>query len=187
MIAIILAGGKSSRLGKDKGVIAIGGKKMIDIVIESVRESKAEDLFIATSTNAPMTRKYCERKEYKVIETPGEGYHEDLRYLLVRHPEFVSIACDIPFIKGEHINAITDFYYEKSSNVSITGAVPLDRLPSYVAPSYVFEYENRELVAFGLNIVTNAKKNLPFVFNDPLLAININTAYDLRYLFSAFL
>lgn len=161
---------------------------MIDIVIESVRESKAEDFFIATSTNAPITRKYCERKDYNVIETPGEGYHEDLRYLLSLHPEFVSIACDVPFIKGEHIDAIIDFYYEKSSSshISITGAVPRGIIPSYVVPSYVFEYENRELVAFGLNIVTNAKRNLPFVFNDPLLAVNINTGYDLRIANSIF-
>ena len=188
MIAIILAGGKSSRLGKDKGVIEIGGKKMIDIVIESVRESKAEDFFIATSTNAPMTRKYCERKDCNAIETPGEGYHEDLRYLLSRHPEFVSVACDIPFIKGEHIDAIIDFYfyYEKRRRISITGAVPRDIIPSSVVPSYVFEYENRELVAVGLNVVTNAKRNLPFVFNDPLLAVNINTGYDLGMASSIF-
>jgi adenosylcobinamide-phosphate guanylyltransferase len=180
MIAIILAGGKSSRMEKDKGVIKIGGKPLIDSVVESVKGSKVEDLFIATSLNAPMTKKYCDKKRYNIIETTGKGYHEDLHYLLSLHPGFVSIACDIPFLKAEHINSIIDFYNEFDRGNSITGVVPLDIIPSYVVPSYVFEYEERKLVAVGLNIVTNARKNLPFIFTDPLLAININTTYDLE-------
>ena len=179
MIAIILAGGKSSRMGNDKGVIALRGKRMIEFVIERVRESQVEDFFIATSRNAQMTEAYCEMKAYKVIETPGEGYHADLRYLLSLHPEFVSLACDIPFIRSEHIDAIIEYYDERDSHSSITGAVPLDILPPYVIPSYVFEYEGRKMVAFGLNVVTGSKESVPFVFLDPLLTININTAYDL--------
>ena len=179
MIAIILAGGKSSRMGKDKGVIALKGKRMIDFAIERVRESRVEDFFIATSKNAPMTGTYCKRKAYKIIETPGDGYHADLRYLLSLHPEFVSLACDIPFIRSAHIDAIIEYYYERDNHSSITGAVPLDILPPYVIPSYVFEYESRKMVAFGLNVVTGSKEDVPFVFPDPLLTININTAYDL--------
>jgi adenosylcobinamide-phosphate guanylyltransferase len=182
MIAVILAGGKSSRMGKEKGVIEVRGKKMIDLVVERVRESKAEDFFIATSLNASMTRKYCQIRRYTEIETPGRGYHEDLRYLLQIYPEFVSVACDIPFLRSEHIDAIIDFYAEKSSssNNSVTGVILRDIIPSPIVPTYVFEYEGRKLVACGLNVVTSSKNSFPFLFNDPLLAININTPYDLE-------
>jgi GTP:adenosylcobinamide-phosphate guanylyltransferase len=198
MIAIILAGGKSSRLGegKEKALIKIdrsgseAQKRLIDLVVESVRDSKAEGFLVAISKNTPKTAEYCKSQDYELLETPRKGYHADLRYLLARYPEFVSVACDIAFLKPEYINSIIDFYIHNdrgignstrtSTHTSITGAVPRDIIPSSVVPSYVFEHDGRKLVAAGLNIVTNSRKNLPFVFNDPLLAININTPLDLE-------
>ncbi len=194
MIAIILAGGKSSRLGegKEKALIKIDRsgsesetqKRLIDLVIENVRDSKAEGFLVAISKNTPKTAEYCKSHDYVLLETPGKGYHADLRYLLARYPEFVSVACDIAFLKPAHINSIIDFYshndFDRGNSTSITGAVPLDIIPPYVVPSYVFEHNGRKLVAVGLNIVTNGRKNLPLVFNDPLLAININTPLDLE-------
>ena len=192
MIAIILAGGKSSRLGegKEKALIKIDRsgsesetqKRLIDLVVENVRDSKAEEFLVAISKNTPKTAEYCKSQDYELLETPGKGYHADLRYLLARYPEFVSVACDIAFLKPEHINAIIDFYIydDPGRGNSITGAVPLDIIPPSVVPSYVFEHDGRKLVAVGLNIVTKGRKNLPFVFNDPLLAININTPLDLE-------
>ena len=196
MIAIILAGGKSSRLGegKEKALIKIDRsgsgseipKRLIDLVVENVRDSKAEGFLVAISKNTPKTAEYCKSQDYELLETPGKGYHADLRYLLAHYHEFVSVACDIAFLKPEHINSIIDFYIHNDSGIgnstctSITGAVPQDIIPPYVVPSYVFEHDGRKLVAVGLNIVTKGRKNLPFVFNDPLLAININTPLDLE-------
>ena len=196
MIAIILAGGKSSRLGegKEKALIKIDRsgsgseipKRLIDLVVENVRDSKAEGFLVAISKNTPKTAEYCKSQDYELLETPGKGYHADLRYLLAHYHEFVSVACDIAFLKPEHINSIIDFYIHNDSGIgnstctSITGAVPQDIIPPYVVPSYVFEHDGRKLVAVGLNIVTKGRKNLPFVFNDPLLAININTPRDLE-------
>nr|QNO52211.1 adenosylcobinamide-phosphate guanylyltransferase [Methanosarcinales archaeon ANME-1 ERB6] len=192
MIAIILAGGKSSRLGegKEKALIKIdrseseNQKRLIDLVVENVRDSKAEGFLIAISKNTPKTAEYYKSQDYELLETPGKGYHADLRYLLARYPEFVSVACDIAFLKPEHINSIIDFYihndFGRGNSTSITGAVPRDIIPPSVVPSYVFEHDGRKLVAVGLNIVTHSRKNLPLVFNDPLLAININTPLDLE-------
>ncbi len=181
MIAIILAGGKSSRLGEgiEKALIEIGGKRLIDLVVESVRESKAEDFLVAITKNTPKTRKYCKLLNYKTVETPGEGYHEDLQYLLLRYPEFVSVACDIPFLRNGHINAMIDAYLSRKPRISITGAVPLDIVPENITPSYVFKHGGKEFVSCGINVVTTSEDSIPFVFNDPLLAINVNTSDDL--------
>ena len=183
MIAIILAGGESSRLGegKEKALIKIdgSGKRLIDLVVESVRESKAEDFLLAITKNTPKTGEYCKLVNYKTIETPGEGYHEDLQFLLLRYPEFVSIASDIPFLRSKHINAIMDAYLSHRPRISITGAVPLNIVPKNITPGYVFEHEGKKLVSCGINVVTSSENSIPFVFNEPLLAINVNTSDDL--------
>jgi len=188
MIAIILAGGKSSRLNrgtyteKEKALIKIGKrgnqKRLLEVVVETVRESNVEDFFVAVTKNTPKTREYCKLANFKTVETPGGGYHEDLWYLLPRYPEFVSVACDIPFLKSEHINVIIDAYL--SHRISVTGAIPRDLLPESITPSHSFESGGKELVSCGINVVTNSKDSIPFVFDDPLLAININTDTDLR-------
>jgi len=186
MIAIILAGGKSSRMRgheeeKEKALLMFGRsgnqKRLLDLVVESVRNSKVEDFFVAITQNTPKTEGYCKSVGYKTVETPGKGYHEDLHYLLLSYPAFVSIACDIPFLRSEHINAIIDAYL--AHHISITGAVPLTIMPKGITPSYTFEHGGKTLVSCGINVVTRSEDSIPFIFDDPLLAININTAEDL--------
>jgi adenosylcobinamide-phosphate guanylyltransferase len=188
MIAIILAGGESSRMRgisverREKALITIdrrgNQKRLIDLVVESVRESKVEDFFVAITKNTPRTEGYCKSVGYKTVETPGKGYHEDLHYLLISYPEFVSVTCDIPFLRKEHINALIDAYL--AYHISITGAVPLAIMPKGITPSYTFDHGGKKLVSCGINVVTRSEDSIPFIFDDPLLAINVNTRDDLR-------
>jgi adenosylcobinamide-phosphate guanylyltransferase len=182
MIAIILAGGKSSRMGwhegGEKAVTKIDGKRLIDLVVNSVSESKVADFIVAISDNTPETEEYCKSVRYKTVVTPGAGYHDDLQYLLQRYPQFISIACDIPFLRREHINEMIDAF--SSHCISITGAVPREIVPKEVIPGYTFVHEGKELVSCGINVVTSSEDSIPFLFNDPLLGINVNTPDDLR-------
>jgi adenosylcobinamide-phosphate guanylyltransferase len=176
MIAVILAGGKSSRISIEKQLMEVDGKKMINRVVDAVNDSKAEDFIVAVTRNAPKTREYCKSMRYKTIETSGNGYHEDLRELLNFFPEFVSISSDLPFLKGEHIDLMIDAY----QGCSITGAIHIDAIPQGVTPSHVFEHDGKSLVALGLNIVTPSEGSSILIFDDPVLGINVNTRRDLE-------
>ena len=181
MIVIILAGGKATRMGKEKAIIKLGAeKRLIDLVIGAVNgASKADGFIVAVTKFTPQTALYCQSMNYRMIETPGYGYHADLRYLLTRYHEFISVACDIPFLQSEHIDALIDFYSEHHNSVSVTGAVPFNMVPDGIKP-LPFTYRGQKLVACGINAVMNSMHSLPLVFYDPLLAINVNTTSDLR-------
>jgi len=170
-----MAGGKSTRMGTEKPLLKIGHKKMVDIAADAIKDSKADDFFIAVSKNAIKTGKYC-LKRYNTIETSGNGYHKDLNELLKPFSKFVSVSSDIPFLRGEHINTIINAY----GGCSITGAILADSIPSGVTPSHVFENDKKKVVTVGLNIVTASINSSVLLFKDPLLGINVNTKEDLK-------
>jgi len=178
--AVLLAGGKSSRMGFEKALAEICGKKMIEWVIDALRGTI--NFVVATSEkNAPKTKAYCMRKRYEIIETPGRGYHEDLRFIQQRieQPAFISVSCDIPFLRSEHVNALIDAY--KRTKKSITGVVPLSMLPKGFSPSHIFELSAKKYVAFGLNVVSKDEdEGAVLVFEDALLGVNVNTKAELK-------
>lgn len=178
MIAIILAGGRGSRIGqkREKPLLEIKGIKMIDLVANAAKESMAEEFFVAVSPNTPKTKKYCEEKAYNIIETGGKGYHGDIVSLLESYSVFVSLPSDTPFLSSRIINDLIRAY----NGMSITGCVPVDRIPSGVTPGYSFDYDGTWCAAVGVNIVTHSESSRILVFDDPLLGINVNTLDELE-------
>ena len=94
---VILAGGKSSRMGQNKALMLLGGKRLVDRVVEVMR-SVFDDLLMVTNTpdvyadlGVPMMRDVWPEKGslggvYSAI------YHVATPYCLV-------VACDMPFLR----------------------------------------------------------------------------------------
>ncbi len=97
---IILAGGKSSRLGKDKGLCAFNGKSLVTYAVEILKPLCGE--LIISANHFP--EKYAEfglpvvTDEVKDIGPMG-GIHACLKKSKTQHN--LILSCDTPFVNTE--------------------------------------------------------------------------------------
>lgn len=47
LAAVILVGGKSSRMGQDKATLLYKGKRLVDVVADAIREARAKNLYVS--------------------------------------------------------------------------------------------------------------------------------------------
>jgi molybdenum cofactor guanylyltransferase len=103
--AVILAGGKSSRMGCNKALLKIGGHPMIEIIIHRVRPITGR-IIISSSGNAAHYQEF----NYPVIPDlfkdhgPLAGLHAAM--LWTPSPRYLVIACDLPRVRTEFLLAL---------------------------------------------------------------------------------
>jgi GTP:adenosylcobinamide-phosphate guanylyltransferase len=183
MIAVIMAGGKSTRMGKriEKPILRLGKETLLDRSVAAVENSRAADLIVATTASTPKTTKLAIKRGYAVLETPGIDYHEDVYFLLGRIGPYVSLNVDIPFITP----AAIDRLISKSKEESIACVLPRERVSYPVDDDSVGDgRDGKPYVWIGLNYVTPSKETDLLVMEDERLAININTPLDLAFAWS---
>jgi len=166
---VILAGGRSTRMGKEKPVLEVGGKPMLLRVYEEA--SAVGETAVALSRNTPKTRELCLREGVPFVETPGKGYVEDVRWLLREFGPFVSVSADLPFVKASDITSIAGAF---DGRVSLTGVLPLEKVPRDLKPVV---YRGYAIV--GLNAVGTEGEEF-FELSNHLLALNVNTPEELE-------
>jgi GTP:adenosylcobinamide-phosphate guanylyltransferase len=178
MILVIMAGGRSTRMGKriEKPVLRLGKETLLDRSVMAVKGSRAADLIIATTPSTPKTTKLSIKRGYAVIETPGKDYHDDVYFLLDKIGPYISLNVDIPFITP----AAIDQLISKSKKESIACVLPREKVSYRVDDDSVGTGKDGKLyVWIGLNYVTPSKETDLLVIEDERLAININTPLDL--------
>ena len=96
----IIAGGKSSRMGRDKAFVDLGGKALIEHVIErSADLGQSETILI---TNKPATYEHLGLPMYRDA-LPDRGSLGGIYTALAcaKNPAVLVLACDMPFIEKE--------------------------------------------------------------------------------------
>jgi molybdopterin-guanine dinucleotide biosynthesis protein A len=96
LTTVIMAGGKSSRMGTDKSFVPLLGKPMIEHVIDSVAELGRELILI---TNKPDEYAYLNLPMYGDLypdQGPLGGFHSALYHAAT--PYILVVACDMPWL-----------------------------------------------------------------------------------------
>jgi len=103
---VILAGGKSTRMGKDKALLPYNGKNLIDAPIEIL--SNIFPRIILSVKSADDLPGYSLEKivdQYSAIGPLG-GIASTLKAL---HQKIFCVACDMPFLNEQLIQSICSF------------------------------------------------------------------------------
>ena len=180
---IILAGGKSSRMGEDKGLVLLNGKPMVQYIIEVLKEVVSDIIII--SNNESYTKfgipVYADIMKDK---GPVGGIYTGL-YNSTTELNFC-ISCDVPMISSDFIL----WLLKRSGNASITLPMYKDKVhqmigvySKQVLSNFKESTEKGHLKLSQVNsdmaceIIDIEKEYANF---DELIFSNINTKNELR-------
>ncbi|MBS7632805.1 NTP transferase domain-containing protein [Candidatus Bathyarchaeota archaeon] len=189
--ALLMTGGEGSRLKTEgeKPLLKIGGKTMIEYVLEALKGAKkVDDIIVTASKHTPKTAAFARKRRLNVLQTPGKGFCLDARYAIkkLRLETVLTICADLPLITSEFIDKVIT-HYEQSKKPALTVMAPLEIYKKFgLSADYVFEVEGKSLVPVGVNVVDGTRikeKELDeeiLVVDDERIIVNVNTSEDLN-------
>ena len=108
LYGLVLAGGKSSRMGKDKSVIAYHGKPQVEVAFELLSKFCAK-VFLSNrrdQMNGDSYEKFLQLHDE--IEYEGKGPLAGIVSAMNKYPQaaWVVLACDLPFVDEPTIKCL---------------------------------------------------------------------------------
>ena len=109
----ILAGGKSSRMGSDKGLLFFNGKPIVQIIIEQLQPAVNKTIIVSNNSD-------YEKFGLEVIpdliqgKGPAGGIHAALSHM--DSEQIFIVSCDMPYITAKAIQ----YMMEQASHSQIT-------------------------------------------------------------------
>jgi len=187
MIGIIMAGGKGSRMKLPGEKLLLKYKKPIILrVNEALCDSDCfSKIIFITSPNSPKTKKLLQENNYKIFDTSGKGYVEDLNLVLKSLNDSVFItSADLPLLDSEIIKKIVNLY--DLNNTWTTILVTKIFLESLgISSDYNITFENQICNYTGISMINskmissleNIEENFVIV-DDKRIGFNVNTKQD---------
>lgn len=123
--ALIPAAGLSSRMGSFKPLIEINGVRIIDHVLNLFSHLDADTVVVVGGNNAEMLKSAVADKRCRFIVNADydKGMFSSIQAgaaaLAGRCDAFFLLPCDIPFVKRETLDIITDKFIESDADVCI--------------------------------------------------------------------
>jgi adenosylcobinamide-phosphate guanylyltransferase len=189
--ALVMAGGKGTRmaLAQEKPLLMVGGKPVIEHVLQALKQAKKVDqIVVAVSNYTPKTAAHLAKFSVKVLKTPGKEYVSDMGYAVkaLNLQTVLTISSDMPLITAEIIDDILE-QYASCKKPALAVAVPLETKQKMgMSLGYAFDVDGRCVVPAGINVNDGAKIEDPeldqaiYVVDKPEVAVNINTVEELK-------
>lgn len=194
MDALIMAGGRGARLGKDeKPLTDLLGKPLIQYVLESLLCSGNIDrIFVATSQRVKKTDEWLKnfrkgRDNINIIHTEGKGFVHDLIAAVekagIKGSVFVIMA-DLPLVSAGLIDRIIEKYKEVNMP-ALSVHMKLEVFTGLnLRPDTVFHKNGDFIVPCGINILDSdniryEQEDYNLILDEKELALNVNTMQDL--------
>lgn len=177
---IILAGGKSSRMGTDKGLLKIENKTFVEYVIDAVK-SLVDDIIIV-SDNPDYDQFGFERIDDIIKEAgPVAGLYAGLKHSKTENN--LVLSCDVPMIKTEILKLLVDTDYEQFDVTQIQSqskTMPLIALYKKQCMNRCFEL--LEMGERRLRVAVNQLKTKTILIDSEWnqYVKNVNTKDDLK-------
>lgn len=112
--AIVLAGGKSSRMGREKSLLPFGGTTLIEYLASVLKPVFSETLIVTDR-----------REKFRGLDLQGAAIHEDrfpergplggiyTGLAASGHGACCVLTCDMPFVDGEFLAQLAGFWEEQ--------------------------------------------------------------------------
>ena len=192
-----MAGGKGTRMDISNEKLLLEYKKpVIFHVIDALKNSHCfSQVIVATSPNSPDTKHILEQNRIETLPTPGNGYVNDLNFLLQKMSGFVFVTSgDLPLLDEKIIQVITEKF--NSENVWTSFLVSKKFLNSLgLESSLLVNSDNIECAYTGISIINVNKLELGnwpspvkenyIILDDKRIAFNLNTKKDYELLSSS--
>jgi len=187
MIALVMAGGKGTRMNLDKEKLLLEYKKPIVLhVLESLKDSNSFSKILAiTSKNSPNTKKLIEKNNFETFDTPGIGYVEDLNLVLQDIHEHVLVTSgDLPLLDSEILKKIIHYHDPKKiwTSILVTNKF-LDSLG--FESNFSVNFQNQKCHYSGISLINSEKisslENIVenyIIIDDKRIAFNLNSKWD---------
>ena len=197
MIGLVMAGGKGTRMDISNEKLLLEYKKpVIFHVIDALKNSHCfSQVIVATSPNSPNTKHILEQNRIETLSTLGNGYVNDLNFLLQKMSGSVFVTSgDLPLLDEKIIQVITEKF--NSENVWTSFLVSKKFLNSLgLESSLLVNSDNIECTYTGISIINVNKLELGnwpspvkenyIILDDKRIAFNLNTKKDYELLSSS--
>ena len=174
--AVILAGGKSSRMGFDKQNIVIHNQLLIECIVKKLRTIFDEIILI---TNTGTELKIFDKVSPDIIESQGplSGIYTGLTLASSEYVYF--IACDMPIINEEYIRYMEDLITNEA-DACVT------KYNEWIEPFNAFYKKGikdiiKEYLSFNRRSIYNLVSNLNTLYIDEKTAIDYSENFEMFF------
>ena len=133
---LIIAGGKSSRLGSDKRFVEVGGVGLLENILRKTQASDFAEIFLCVEEKLPAIKFLAEKFAAKILvdkiknSGPLAGITNGLAQ--INSDWALVISADMPFFNFEILQPLTEKFSSTQAIIPVVGKKIFNRSPHFI-------------------------------------------------------